>query len=94
MPGWQNPEHPPCREPYDPPPPPPHVVDDERFPAPSANELAAALASKDLGYLAHLALRRGRPEFRVLAALLVRLWRTRRDDPTQPPGQGPSPTAG
>jgi hypothetical protein len=94
MPGWQNPEQPAWKGPYDPPPPPPHVVDDERFPAPSADELAAALASKDLGYLAHLALRRGGPQFRVLASLLVRLSRTRRDDPTQPPGPRPTPKAG
>jgi hypothetical protein len=86
MPGWQSPERPP----YEPPPPPPHVVDHERFPAPSVDELAAALASRDLGYLANLALRRGRPEFRVLASLLLRQWQARRGDTDAPPDRGPS----
>jgi hypothetical protein len=82
MPGWLDPEF--LREGSFELPPPPHVVDHRRFPAPSTQALTGILASKELAFLASLALRRGSPEGRVLAILLLRVWEDRCGQATRP----------
>lgn len=95
MPGWRRPDDPQIQWPENsPPPPPPHVVDAWRFPAPTREDLAPAIADKELAYLASLALLRAPPEFRVLAHLLLRLFEEKQDNVAKPPWPGPSAEAG
>jgi hypothetical protein len=83
MSGWHD-----STLPTDDPPPPPHVVDPEQFPAPTEEDLSAAMAAKDLAYLASLILLRSSPETRVLASLVLRVLEARINETTKPPTPG------
>jgi hypothetical protein len=54
---------------------PRHVVDPDRFPAPTWEELTDVIRDRDHAYLAWLALQRSPAEFRVLASLAVQIYR-------------------
>jgi hypothetical protein len=54
---------------------PPHVVDPQRFPAPTWEQLTVVLEDREVAYLAWLVLLRAPPEFRVLASLAIELHR-------------------
>jgi hypothetical protein len=66
---------------------PPHVVDPQRFPAPTWEELTVVIRDRQDAYLAWLALLRAPAEFRVLASLAVRIYQELqgRRPPAEPP---------
>jgi hypothetical protein len=74
MPRPPDPGFPPSEEPDEPfPLHPAHVVNPERFPAPTWEQLSVVLEDREIAYLAWLVLLRAPPEFRVLARLAVAL---------------------
>jgi hypothetical protein len=74
MPRPVDPGPPPFGESHEPRPlTPTHVVDPQRFPAPTWEELTLVIRDRELAYLAWLALLRSPPEFRVLASLALGL---------------------
>jgi hypothetical protein len=74
MPRFSGPGLPPSGEPDEPLPlTPRHVVDPQRFPAPTWEELTAVIRDRQEAYLAWLALLRAPAEFKVLASLAVRI---------------------
>jgi hypothetical protein len=88
-----GPEFPPFGKSHEPLPlTPPHVVDPQRFPAPSWEELTVVIRDRQDAYLAWLALLRAPPEFRVLASLAVRIYQELRG--RRPPPAGPQGEAG
>jgi hypothetical protein len=93
MPRLSGPGFPPFGESDEPLPlTPRHVVDPQRFPAPTWEELAAVIRDRQDAYLAWLALLRASPEVKVLASLAIRIYQELHD--RQPPPAGPRAEAG
>jgi hypothetical protein len=92
MPRLSGPGFPPFGESDEPLPlTPRHVVDPQRFPAPTWEELSAVMDRQD-AYLAYLALLRAPAEIKVLASLAIRICQELYD--RRPPPAGPHAEAG